>query len=57
MYAGFLPVFRDTFLRAVQGSATANGFTRGSGENHKTNSKLSPYTWTNFETEFLSVAA
>ena len=30
-------VFPDTFLGTVQGSATANGLTRGSGEDHNTN--------------------
>ena len=47
-------VFPDTFLGTVQGSATANGLTRGSGVDHDTNSELSPYTRTNFEAGFLA---
>ena len=37
-------VFPDTLVRAVQGSATANGLTRGSGEDQKTNSESSPHS-------------
>ena len=46
-------IIPDTFLRAVRGSATANGLTRGSGEDQKTNSEPSPYTRPNFEADFL----
>ena len=49
----FSSVFPDTFLGTVQGSATANGLTRGSGEDQKTNGEPSPYTKTHFEADFL----
>ena len=46
-------VFVDTFLGTLQGSATANGLTRGSGEDQITNSEPSPHTRTSFEAELL----